>query len=410
MKTSSEPAVTAMPARLPKKLSRRLLTGFAILVGLMAGLTAYAVHQMQDQEDRMRDIVELRNRKIQAATALLEATYNRHTSLIYQAMVEDPFERDAHFQQYLKWGYAVGKARNELRALGLDAFESANLQRQDRLVEGIIDLHEKIADLARNDQLEMARNHIIGTLRPFTLQFIDTVSDLQRHERDQIQHALAATRLATQRAILVDLALGLALTLLASVSALFIYRQMRNYVRTIDGQMRALEKTGTQLKHEATHDPLTGLANRSLFYHRLREAIAHARQEGLKAVILYADLDDFKAINDSHGHAAGDALLQTVAGRLLKSVRATDTVARLGGDEFALILLGMGDDVQIDKIRHGILENVHQPVQVQAITLHPSCSLGQAIFPTDGDSMDHLLQVADARMYEIKRTRKARPH
>lgn len=407
--TLKMPAAMADPAisqRLPKKMSRLLLAGFAILIGLMAVLTNNAVRHMKDQEDRMRDIVELRNRKIQLATALVEATYNRHNSLVYQVMVDDAFERDEHFQQYIKSGYEVGKARHDLRALGLDAFETENLRMQDLLVKDIIDLHEIISDLASHDRVAEAREMIATTLRPYNLKFIDTVGTLQRHERDQIQRSLDETRQATRRAITVDLTIGVLLMLLAASIAVFTYRQMGKYARTIGEQMDALERTGTQLQHEATHDPLTGLPNRSLFYHRLQEAMTHARQEQLKAVVLYVDLDRFKPVNDQYGHTVGDSLLQIVAGRLLASVRTTDTVARLGGDEFALILLGMGEADQIDKMKHDILENIQKPVPLGDITLYPGCSIGLAVFPEDGDNMDTLLQTADARMYETKRSGK----
>ncbi|MFZ5482778.1 MAG: diguanylate cyclase domain-containing protein [Pseudomonadota bacterium] len=169
--------------------------------------------------------------------------------------------------------------------------------------------------------------------------------------------------------------------------------------------MHALEKTGVQLKHEATHDPLTGLPNRTLFYHRLMEALAFAREEGIKATVIYVDLDHFKPVNDQHGHAVGDSLLQVVAGRLLGAVRATDTVARLGGDEFAIILLGVGDPDRVAMILKELQQAVRIPVQLGELTLLPACSCGHATYPEDGDAMDTLLHIADTRMYEAKRRR-----
>jgi diguanylate cyclase (GGDEF)-like protein len=393
--------------RLPKRMARLILLGFAVLIGLMAVLVVNSVVNMRTQEARVSEIVELRNRKIQLATDLLEATHNRHNSLVYQVIVDDPFEQDEHFQQYIKWGYEVGKARNALRSMPLDETEKQIIARQDGLITFIVDLHERISDLARQGKSEEAREKIAVTLRPFNLDFIDSVGHLERYERDLIQRALDQTRQASKSAITVNLALGMALILLACVIAYFTYRQMNRYSGTICEQMHALEKTGVQLKHEATHDPLTGLPNRSLFYHRLIEALTHAEQEKLKATVLYVDLDDFKPVNDRHGHAVGDSLLQVVAGRLLNSVRATDTVARLGGDEFAVILLGIGEPEQIAAIKHEIEVNVRTPLKLADITLVPACSCGHAVFPDDGSSMDTLLHAADTRMYATKRARKA---
>jgi diguanylate cyclase (GGDEF)-like protein len=391
---------------LPRKMSRLLMAGFAMLIGLMVLLTFSAVRHMQSQEDRMRDIVELRNRKIQLATDLLHATHNRHNSLVYQVLVDDPFERDEHFQHYIKWGYEVGKARNALRAMSLNTFEVENLRRQDELVQTIVGIQEAVSDLASRGRVEEARQMIAVTLRPYNLNFIHIVEDLQIHERAETQRSLVEARLATRQAVLIDTTLGVLLTILAGLIAVFTYRQLRRYAGTIHEQMLALEETGEQLQHEATHDTLTGLPNRSLFYHRLQEALSHAGQEGLKATVLYIDLDNFKPVNDQYGHAAGDCLLQAVAERLLASVRATDTVARLGGDEFALILLGMGEEGQIAAVRREIDNNVGVPLHLGETVLTPGCSIGQAVFPEDGATMDALLHIADARMYEFKRANK----
>jgi hypothetical protein len=124
--------------RLPDQLTRQLMLGFAVLIVLMAGLIGHAVWHIGELKERMRDIVEVSNRKIQLATDLQEASYNRHNALVYQVLARDAFERDELFQLYIKWGYQVGKARNELKSLPLDAFEQNSLQQQYPLVARII--------------------------------------------------------------------------------------------------------------------------------------------------------------------------------------------------------------------------------------------------------------------------------
>jgi diguanylate cyclase (GGDEF)-like protein len=105
--------------------------------------------------------------------------------------------------------------------------------------------------------------------------------------------------------------------------------------------MAELERSRAALREEATHDPLTGLANRRLFYDRLHQAVRHAHRYGGKVGILYVDLDRFKEINDRLGHHVGDAVLTEVAKRLTSSIRDSDSVARLGGDEFVVLLEGV---------------------------------------------------------------------
>jgi diguanylate cyclase (GGDEF)-like protein len=401
----------ALPSnrKLSWRISRPLLIGFAILIGLMGLLVSHTVIRMQSLEDRMRDIVEQRNHKIQLATDLLEASHNRHNMLVYQTVTEDPFERDEMYQLYIKWGYNVGKARSDLRAMQLDEFETRSMAAQDGLVEKIIQLHDEISDLPARSHLEDARVKLAVELRPLNLQMVEAIDQLRKYERDRIRESLDEAHHATIDAIRLNIGLGTSLILLALVIAAVTQRQLAKHARTINEQMHALEKAGDQLEHKATHDPLTGLANRNLFSRRLQEAIQHASQDNLPLTVLYIDLDDFKPINDQFGHAAGDRLLRAVASRLHTIVRTTDTVARLGGDEFAILLLGIGGAERIKQLKADIETAIEAPLDQGALHLKPACSVGYASFPADGKDMDSLLHAADSCMYEIKRARKGQP-
>ncbi len=139
---------------LSRSMDRKLLLGFAVLIMLMVILIGHATWHVSNLKSRMGDIVEILNRKIQLATDLQEASYNRHNALVYQVLARDPFERDEFFQQYLKWGYQVGVARNALKAMDLDAAELASMLEQDRLVARIVDEQETISDLAARGVLD----------------------------------------------------------------------------------------------------------------------------------------------------------------------------------------------------------------------------------------------------------------
>ncbi len=387
-------------------MTRQLLAGFGLFIFLMAVLVAHAVWHINDLKGQMRDIVELRNRKIQLATDLQEASYNRHNALVYQALARDAFERDENFQQYIKWGFQVGLARATLKSLPLDDFESANLQRQDQLVLQIIDQQELISDLAARGVMEEARSRLATDLRPLNRDYTDIVEALRRHERDLIRAALERAQSATQHAITLHLALGGVLILLAMGISEAIRRLLWRDALTICEQLRLLELAGTRLEHEATHDPLTGLANRVLFYRRLEEAIVHAGEEGFSLAVLYVDLDDFKQVNDMHGHAVGDVLLQVIAGRLRHVVRVADTAARLGGDEFALLFVGIQESDECLSLYAKVEQEVGLSLDIGDVSLKPSCSIGYALYPSDGASLDTLLNTADTRMYQEKRARK----
>jgi diguanylate cyclase (GGDEF)-like protein len=170
----------------------------------------------------------------------------------------------------------------------------------------------------------------------------------------------------------------------------------------ITTRTKGLEAANRQLRHLATHDSLTGLPNRVLLDDRLQQAIAHADRDMRSFAVLICDLDRFKLINDSLGHRAGDELLQEVARRLLTVVRTADTVARFGGDEFVLIGTSTGDAEDAAALAVRVMDVLQAPVRIAAIDIHTSPSIGIAMYPDDGVTMQALLAHADAAMYSAK--------
>lgn len=158
-----------------------------------------------------------------------------------------------------------------------------------------------------------------------------------------------------------------------------------------------------QLVHRAEHDSLTDLPNRGLFMDRLRSGIARAKRNNQPLALLFVDLNDFKPVNDCHGHQTGDRLLRVVAQRLTAAVREVDTVARVGGDEFAVILEAITDADDAAAVAVKIAECIGEPFSIDSHTLRIGASTGIAIFPGDGDEVSALLQHADAQMYRAKR-------
>jgi diguanylate cyclase (GGDEF)-like protein/PAS domain S-box-containing protein len=152
----------------------------------------------------------------------------------------------------------------------------------------------------------------------------------------------------------------------------------------------------------AHHDPLTGLANRSLLEDRLQQAISSARRERRRIALVFLDLDRFKEINDVFGHHAGDELLKRAAERLQASVRQTDSVCRHSGDEFIVLLPGIHDADEAGRIVGKIQETLRKPYTIAGRELHVSGSIGIAIYPDDGESADVLIKNADAAMYQSK--------
>jgi len=172
-------------------------------------------------------------------------------------------------------------------------------------------------------------------------------------------------------------------------------------------RLRSLEAERVAAAHRATHDALTGLANRELFLDHLEQALAFGARYGRKIGLLFVDLDGFKRINDVHGHARGDALLRAVAGRLVDSVRRSDAVGRLGGDEFVVLLPEITSRRDVLHVRETILACLREPIDVgggQRVLL--DASVGGAMSPLDGQSAQSLLDAADTDMYRHKDQRR----
>ncbi|OFW24872.1 MAG: hypothetical protein A3H27_18980, partial [Acidobacteria bacterium RIFCSPLOWO2_02_FULL_59_13] len=157
-----------------------------------------------------------------------------------------------------------------------------------------------------------------------------------------------------------------------------------------------------RLTYLAQYDHLSGLPNRALFLDRLSQAQAQAQREGWVTAVVFIDLDRFKVINDTLGHAAGDKLVVAVAQRLARAIRSGDTVSRLGGDEFALILQNLSKPRDAATVSQKVLEGLAAPFEVEGHEIFVTASIGITLFPSDGETAEELLKNADSAMYRAK--------
>ncbi len=164
------------------------------------------------------------------------------------------------------------------------------------------------------------------------------------------------------------------------------------------------------LEAAANHDALTGLPNRRLFYDRLNQAVMRSRRTGLNLTVCYLDLDGFKQINDTMGHAAGDQVLCSVAGSLSNLLRGEDTVARLGGDEFVLLLGDLDKEADAGLLLNRLLQDVQQPISINGASVLVTASIGVAFHPRNEGTPEQFLKYADEAMYIAKKNGKSRYH
>lgn len=181
-----------------------------------------------------------------------------------------------------------------------------------------------------------------------------------------------------------------------------------NYIG-IFSDISIVKDSQRRMEFLATHDELTALPNRTLFLDRMRQSIARAERGGTSFAILFIDLDNFKIVNDSLGHDAGDILLREVAKRLRDCTRAADTVARFGGDEFA-VLIEEANSSDADMTASRIRETLKMPIMIDGHPVHASASIGICLYPEDGDEAHLLLKNADAAMYQAKESGRSTHH
>lgn len=175
----------------------------------------------------------------------------------------------------------------------------------------------------------------------------------------------------------------------------------------LEFQYAAATEQKDSARHESLHDSLTGLPNRGLFNDRLEHGLLQAQRHGRNLAVMFIDLDDFKLINDSHGHAVGDSVLQVIAARLMENTRSDDTISRHGGDEFLYLLMETKEKSDIALIAEKLIAAIEVPFDVRTgefdISHKIRASIGISMYPKDGESADILIGSADKAMYRAKK-------
>jgi len=191
-----------------------------------------------------------------------------------------------------------------------------------------------------------------------------------------------------------------------AVENALIHDRLEELNKALSVEKRRLERATLKISHLANHDSLTGLPNRRLLFELADKALETTRRAGSILGVLFMDMDDFKPINDNFGHAAGDNALVEISERLKNHVRASDIVARIGGDEFVAILTNVNTIADIERVADKLLAMCNKPINLGQDSPSIGLSMGIAVFPTDGSTMEELLGKADTAMYRIKHTNK----
>jgi diguanylate cyclase (GGDEF)-like protein len=372
----------------PETWKLTLLAGFVAQLLLILFVTAIGLKQLGMTTRNLDTVVDVHMRKQNLTKTMVVAARQRTLIMFMLTRTGDPFARDDLLMQFHRQGSEFVTARLALLDMPLNARERQLIAQQQQLIARAQPIQEQVLDLISANYSQDAIDLVLRKAIPAQNDVMAVLSQLdaetQRVALDASRRAHEAHQVARNWMYLLS---GIAL-LLGLLVAVFVLR----YTSRISHERERL----------ATHDTLTGLPNRMLFMDRLEQALMRARRRRTRVGVIFVDLDRFKRVNDTLGHASGDLLISEVARRLRAAARAEDTVARLGGDEFVVVI---GDAVELNHILQVVekmLAVVTEPYRIAGREIFCSCSIGVSVYPNDGLNSVNLLKHADTAMYHAK--------
>ncbi len=350
------------------------LAGIALWMSLSAERAATHLHELNEISDRWGQVVQ----NVDVADHAMSDYLRSGAPVMRQPLVSAA----GAAQESLRWlGDNGGPADARAASLAGDLYSDYTTLLREVVALG--DGGDTAGSALKADQAELT----VVSLR----KQLSTVVQLKRLETTEyLKHAErhnGQLRAAAVVAFVIDLGLVVLCTLV------------------LLGHRRQILRQAAKSEHEASHDALTGLANRTLLTQRTGQAIKRAQLSGEPLGLFLIDLNRFKPINDTLGHAFGDRLLQHVANRLTSAVRGDDTVARLGGDEFAVLLPAVGSTANAMAVADKVHRALEEAVDLDGLSVEVGCSIGVAMHPSDSADAHELLKHADIAMYSAKRNR-----
>lgn len=380
---------------------RIIAFGFALVLLLMAALTLLGINRLEAMKQRMTDLVTKGAVKLESVHQMHSLSRERFASLGQIAVLDDPFERDGELMRFYAQASAFVQARDRLLALGMRPEEEAIWANARKLIQQDQVLHDRVLELVMAGSRDAAMHLLMDEVRPTEAALMQTFNALvgQYHLANQSSLAEAeADFLSAKWLLLALLVFALALSL---VIARAVMQRSHQTEAALAREHETAVVAAQKLSWAASHDSLTGLANRREMRRRLADLVQRAYAQGESHVLLYIDLDHFKAINDACGHLAGDEALRQVAGIFMRHVRSGDLVARVGGDEFAIGLVNC-DAAKATEIAEAIRQEVaHFDFVWEGRRFVLGASIGLVALGTLA-GVDEVLKAADAACYAAK--------
>ena len=365
-----------------------LLAGFVTQLLLILFVAAIGLQQLGTTMDNLNKVVDVHMRNQELTKTMVVAARERSMIMLMLTRSEDPFERDELLLLFDSKGSQFSSARQALLEQPLQETERELIARQGRLIRVSLPIQNQVIDLIRNGHIRDAAEIALGQAIPAQNAVMAVLSQLDAETQ---RVSTAASNKAREDHRVARLWIYL-LSTTALLAGLFVATVVFYFATRISREREQL----------ATHDTLTGLPNRMLFMDRLEQSLIRAKRHQTLVGVMFIDLDRFKRVNDTLGHAAGDRLICGVARRLRETVRAEDIVARLGGDEFVVVISDVLALNPILQVVEKMLATVTEPYNLDGHEIFCSCSIGVSVYPYDGTTSSDLLKYADTAMYHAK--------
>lgn len=373
-------------------LKLSVISGFAIILLLMAALAVVGLLRMAETNRQVEQIVSHNNVKTGLVHAMKNALRERMSVKQLVSLLQDIFKQNDEYLNFSNHGAAFATARSAFNRMSLSPEEKEIQERVRALTLKTQPLISEVIELAMKGNTlrahKIIETEIIDALQEISVQ-LDKLLDIQRRATEtavsDAKKAFELTRL--HMLVLGSFAIGLGLLIAPVV------------IRKANNQAQALQ-------HQAMFDSLTNLPNQMLFTDRLRHAVLSARHEQRSFGLFVIDVDRFKAITDAFGQRTGDQVLQFVAACIQACLNETDTLARLNNEQFAVLRMsGSNPEDTVETVRK-IRSAISEPFEISKRRLKLAASIGVALFPRHGDDADALLHAADAAMRVAKRTKR----
>lgn len=365
-----------------------LLAGFVTQLALILFVTAISLQQLKMTTDNLNRVVDVHMRKQNLTKTMVVAARERTMIMFMLTKIGDAFERDALLMQFHQKGSEFVTARRALLDMPLSPRERELIAQQRDLIAIAQPIQAQVIDLIGAEFTQEAADLVLKQAIPAQDSVLAVLSQLDAEAQ---RVALVASRKAYE-----DHGVSRMWLYLLSGIALLVGFVVAAVV------LRYTSRIGREREHLATQDALTGLPNRMLLEDRLEQALVRGKRRGHLVGVMFIDLDRFKRVNDTLGHASGDQLISEVARRLRGVTRAEDTVARLGGDEFVVVVSDAGTAGHILQVAEKIRAAMAAPYMVAGRELFCSSSIGISVYPNDGTDSSGLLKNADTAMYHAK--------